>query len=115
MPDDTLNVEGSAKWVFAHGWWTIEGLTVVDQEKNEAIPGALEPLDFSELVDPRDVLLARNQRLTPRTWKFKTEVDAAAEVVDFDDLPDPQPMPLPVKSVPVDIAKTRSTRKAKGE
>ena len=110
---ETLTVDGSEKWTFSHGWWVIAGLSVVDHDKNQAIPGQFEPLDFSELVDVRDVNLARNSKLTPRTWKFKSEIDADASVVDFDDLPDPQPMSVPLASVPVPIEKTRRRRKAK--
>src|SRR5574343_1490236 len=107
---ETLTVEGGRKWEFSHGWWVVEGKDVIDESKNEAIPGSFEPMDFSELVDKRQVYNARNETKVPRTWQFKSEVDSQAQVVDIDSLPDPEPI-TPSKIIPPveppDKAKTR--------
>jgi hypothetical protein len=92
-PNDKAEIESyqGRKWVFDGGGWVPEDIKVIDAKASMLIPAQFEPLDFGELVNPRDVLLARNRRKTERTWRFKHEVDADSPV-DLDDVADPKPL-----------------------
>jgi hypothetical protein len=86
---DIVPFEGR-KWVYDGGAWVPEGVAVIDAKAGMMIPAQFEPLDFQELANPRDVILARNRRKTERTWRFKHEIEDIP--ADLNDIPDPQPL-----------------------
>lgn len=92
-PNDRVSVAPfeNRKWVLDGGAWVPEGVEVIDVKANMMIPAQFEPEDFSELANPRDVLLARNRKKTERTWKFRHEIESETPVA-VESLPDPTPI-----------------------
>ena len=87
---ETIDVNADWKWQYSGGWWHPEAIDVVDPALNLLIPRHFEPLDFSILVDPKDVYRARRNLPVERSWKFKAEIERSEE--DLDALPDPTPI-----------------------